>query len=287
MKISQEEEFFKIIKFTPAIFFITISFFVIVLLYFENKNTFETEKKELEDKFILENKQQIKDEVVKIKQFIRDVQAKMHEQYMDESENIDRDEFRRIIQENVLNYISLIKFDKTGYIFVITYDGIYLNHARKSFIGKHYLDNNDTKNISKVIEDLTQIAKNGGGYYSYIQNYKPGSEQPTQKISYVEGLDDWKWMIGTGFYEDEVQEEVKKLKNKFTNLYTSDAVAHFLDKSINAFALFIGINEKADKELSVFGRTILTIIRAIAIFTVSFFSLGAAIATYNLLIKIL
>ena len=38
MKISQEEEFFKIIKFTPAIFFITISFFVIVLLYFENKN---------------------------------------------------------------------------------------------------------------------------------------------------------------------------------------------------------------------------------------------------------
>lgn len=219
MKISQEEEFFKIIKFTPAIFFITISFFVIVLLYFENKNTFETEKKELEEKFILENKQQIKDEVVKIKQFIRDVQAKMHEQYMDESENIDRDEFRRIIQENVLNYISLSKFGKTGYIFVITYDGIYLNHARKSFIGKHYLDNNDTKNISKVIEDLTQIAKNGGGYYSYIQNYKPGSEQPTQKISYVEGLDDWKWMIGTGFYEDEVQEEVKKLKNKLDDRY--------------------------------------------------------------------
>ena len=55
MKISQEEQFFKIIKFTPAIFFIIISVFAIVLLYFENKNTFEIEKKELEEKFILEN----------------------------------------------------------------------------------------------------------------------------------------------------------------------------------------------------------------------------------------
>ncbi len=219
MKISQEEEFLKIIKFTPAIFFIVISFFAIVLLYFENKSTFETEKKELEEKFILENKQQIKDEVVRIKEFIQDVKLKMHEKYKDESENIDRDEFTKIIQENVLNYLSLVKFGKTGYIFVITYDGIYLNHARKSFIGKHYLDNNDTKNISKVIEDLTQIAKNGGGYYSYVQNYKPGSEQPTQKISYVEGIDDWQWMIGTGFYEDEVQEEIKKLKNKLDDRY--------------------------------------------------------------------
>ena len=219
MKISQEEQFLKIIRFTPAIFLIIISSLVIVLLYFENKNTFETEKKELEEKFISENKQQIKDEVVKVKQFVRDVQSKMYSEYRDESENIDKDEFTRIVQENVLNYISMIRYGKSGYIFVITYDGIYLNHARKSFIGKHYLDNNDTKNIAKVIEDLTQIAKNGGGYYSYIQNYKPGTEHPTEKISYVEGLDDWKWMIGTGFYEDEVQEEINKLKNKLDERY--------------------------------------------------------------------
>ena len=116
----------------------------------------------------------------------------------------------------------MIKFGKSSYIFVITYDGIYLNHARKSYIGKHYLDNNDTKNITKVIEDLTLIAKNGGGYYSYIQNSKPGTEQPTQKISYVEGLDEWKWMIGTGFYEDEIEEEVLKLKTKLDENYRNN-----------------------------------------------------------------
>ena len=219
MKISQEEQFLKIIKFTPAVFLIIISFLVIVLLYFENRNIFETEKKELEERFISENREQIKDEVVRIKKFIKDIQLKMYKEYRDESENIDKDEFTRIVQENVLNYISMVRYGKTGYIFVITYDGIYLNHARKSFIGKHYLDNNDTKNIAKVIEDLTQLAKSGGGYYSYVQNYKPGTEHPTQKISYVEGLEEWKWMIGTGFYEDEVQEEIIKLKNKLDERY--------------------------------------------------------------------
>lgn len=53
MKISQEEQFLKIIRFTPAIFLIIISSLVIVLLYFENKNTFETEKKNLKKSLYL------------------------------------------------------------------------------------------------------------------------------------------------------------------------------------------------------------------------------------------
>lgn len=208
MEVSQKEQFLKVIKFTPAIFLVIVSAFVIIFLYFDNKKNFETEKKELEEKFIAENKQQIKDKIIEIKQFINNVQTKMPGKFMDESE------IGKLIQDNVLDCIRMIKFGKSSYVFVITYDGIYLNHARANYIGKHYLDNNDTKNITKVIEDLTQIAKNGGGYYTYLQNSKPGTEQPTQKISYVEGLDDWKWIIGTGFYEDDIQEEVLKLKAK-------------------------------------------------------------------------
>ncbi len=132
---------------------------------------------------------------------------------------MDESEIGKLIQNNVLDCISMIKFGKSSYVFVITYDGIYLNHARANYIGKHYLDNNDAKNITKVIEDLTKIAKNGGGYHTYLQNSKPGTEQPTQKVSYVEGVDEWNWMIGTGFYEDEIEEEILKLKTKLDEKY--------------------------------------------------------------------
>ena len=213
MEISQKERFLKIIKFAPAVFLVTVSALIIAFLYFENKSNFETEKKELEEKFVAENKQQIKDKIIEIKQFIKNIQTKMPGKFMDESE------IGKLIQNNVLDCISMIKFGKSSYIFVVTYDGIYLNHARKNYIGKHYLDNNDAKNITKVIEDLTRIAKNGGGYYTYLQNSKPGTEQPTQKVSYVEGVDEWNWMIGTGFYEDEIEEEILKLKTKLDEKY--------------------------------------------------------------------
>ena len=85
------------------------------------------------------------------------------------------DDFEKEIQKKALEYINLIRFGKAGYIFVITYDGVYLAHARENYWGKHYLENNDTKNIGKVIEDITLIAKNGEGYYSYIQNYAENS----------------------------------------------------------------------------------------------------------------
>ena len=50
MKIEKEQQFLKIIKFTPSIFVIVISLFVILFLYFENKSTFNQEKKDIEEK---------------------------------------------------------------------------------------------------------------------------------------------------------------------------------------------------------------------------------------------
>ena len=55
MKIEKEQQFLKIIKFTPSIFVIVISLCVILFLYFENKSTFNQEKKDIEQKYILKN----------------------------------------------------------------------------------------------------------------------------------------------------------------------------------------------------------------------------------------
>ena len=77
----------------------------------------------------------------------------------------------------------------------------------------------------------------------------------------------------------------EKLQRKISELFTSETFARFLNSSITALSLFLGVNEKAENSLGVFGRTILTVTRAIAIFSISLFSLGATITAYNLLIK--
>lgn len=348
MDISKEEQFIKIIRFTPAVFVLVVSFFVVLFLYFENKKTFYEEKKSIEEKFINENKEIIKDEVNRVYTFIKHLQetteielkknvkervyeahslatniyeknkdTKTKEEifqliktalsgiryndgrgyfFMDDvygnklvhpidtsiegknflnytdakgyklfqtivdtikqkSERFDEyywykpntnnkeigrkisfykyfeplnmaigtgeyfDDFEKEIQKKALEYINLIRFGKAGYIFVITYDGVYLAHARENYWGKHYLENNDTKNIGKVIEDITLIAKNGEGYYSYIQNKKPDTDEPTHKISFIKGLNEWNWLIGTGFYEDDVLSRIEDRKRKIDEKY--------------------------------------------------------------------
>ncbi len=129
------------------------------------------------------------------------------------------EEFEKQIQKKALDFIKLVHYGKSGYIFIINYDGVYLNHIRPEYIGKNAIENNDTVNIQKVISDLIQISKNGEGFYSYTQNKKPDTNLPTQKISFVKGLNDWGWMIGTGFYEDEINETIKKREQELNEKF--------------------------------------------------------------------
>ncbi len=124
------------------------------------------------------------------------------------------EDFEKEVQERVLRNIREIRFGNNGYIFVINYDSIYLSHIRKEFIGQNAIKNNDTVEIKKVIEDLIEISKKGEGFYTYIQNKKPDNEQSIKKISFVKGLNNWSWMIGTGFYEDDMQRTINDKKEE-------------------------------------------------------------------------
>ena len=138
------------------------------------------------------------------------------------------EDFEKQIQKKALEFINLIHYGKSGYIFIINYDGIYLNHIRPEYIGKSATENNDTVDIQKVISDLITISKNGEGFYSYTQNKKPNTNLPTHKISFVKGLNDWNWMIGTGFYEDEISETIKKREQELNEKFDTYAKNIFI-----------------------------------------------------------
>ncbi|MBP9490686.1 MAG: cache domain-containing protein [Aliarcobacter sp.] len=143
------------------------------------------------------------------------------------------EDFEKEVQERVLRNIREIKFGSNGYIFIINYDSIYLSHIRKEFIGQNAVKNNDTVEIQKVIEDLIQIAKRGEGFYTYIQNKKPDNNQSIKKISFVKGLENWSWMIGTGFYEDDMQKTINDKKNEL-----EEEFKEYLLKTV-IFSLFL------------------------------------------------
>ena len=122
------------------------------------------------------------------------------------------DEFEKEIKAKALEYVNLVRFGKSGYIFILDYEGTYLSHINKDYVGKKVVEINNVKSSSDVIDNLLSIAKNGEGYYSYVQNKKPNTNLPTKKISYVKGLNNWGWIIGTGFYEDDIGLKIENKK---------------------------------------------------------------------------
>jgi methyl-accepting chemotaxis protein len=94
-----------------------------------------------------------------------------------------------------------------GYVFVYSYEGTALAmRAKRSLEGKNLIDLKD-KNGVRIIYDLIQNAKQGGGYVSYMWE-KPSKKIEVEKLSYALGLPKWGWMLGTGFYIDDIEDKL-------------------------------------------------------------------------------
>lgn len=65
----------------------------------------------------------------------------------------------------------------------------------------------DTDGTAIFVEFVEKMRQDGAGFVSY--NWpKPGSEEAAPKISYVAGVPEWGWVIGSGIYVDDVDDAV-------------------------------------------------------------------------------
>jgi signal transduction histidine kinase len=125
-----------------------------------------------------------------------------------------------------------MRYSKNGYFFIYDYNGVNLMHPIKpQLVGKNLYNLKD-KNGVLLIQKLIQSAKNGGEYVYYIWEH-PKTKKPENKIGYALGIDDWKWMIGTGLYINDIKSVIqkkravqeKRLKNALTNIFLIVIVA--------------------------------------------------------------
>ena len=123
------------------------------------------------------------------------------------------DDFQKQIQENLLGKINNIKFEDNGYIFIFNTEGTYLSHFDKNKIGTNGLNLKDV-NGKYFIKDMIEFAKNNNeGYFTYLASLKPnGSIHNTEKISYVKYFKEWDWVIGAGFYLEELNQIIQNKK---------------------------------------------------------------------------
>jgi signal transduction histidine kinase len=138
-------------------------------------------------------------------------------------------DFEEDVKKEVLEYISKIITTTKDYYFVIDYDKKTLFHIIKDLIN---LPAEKVTNIKdrRIFDDMLFIAKHGEGFINYKHKIND-SDSFFTKTSYIKGLDNWQWIIGKGFYQDDMIEIIDKKTQKLNN--------EFKKKIINIISIAI------------------------------------------------
>jgi len=105
------------------------------------------------------------------------------------------------IKQRLLQRISQINYGTNRYIFVIDYQGNYLSNYTKDDKKNNDINNQSLTTIKRIVD----VAKQGEDYLYYISSVMPSTAKPADKISYIVGLPDWEWAIGSGVYISEIE----------------------------------------------------------------------------------
>ncbi len=112
------------------------------------------------------------------------------------------------IQGEVLRRLAQIRFGANGYLFGSTYEGepLFTNGAITRGGGSVW-DLTDPNGV-KIIQDQRQAVESPEGGFTEYSWKKMKLKNPSPKVSFVRGVPEWEWIIGSGFYADEVEESI-------------------------------------------------------------------------------
>ncbi|MGE0051364.1 MAG: cache domain-containing protein [Arcobacter sp.] len=136
------------------------------------------------------------------------------------------EDFEEKIKKEILEYISSIKYSKNGYIFVIDEKGVYLTHIEKSYIGVNRITLKDANGFM-ITKEIMNLGNKGEGFLKYVGTIKPDTKLPSEKITFVKGFKDWDWAIATGFYTDELAEQIKTKQYEYKQNYLHNLLSLF------------------------------------------------------------
>jgi len=178
---------------------LTVALVVIMLLV-------NVQFKELGEEQIRNTKESMmKDKRAALKNYV-DISLSAVNNLVEQANGIN-DEQKKV---EVASYLRSIVFEesKDGYIFVYQYDGESIAHQASPELEGQNLYNLKDSNGVLVIKGLIEQAKVGGGYIEYMWE-KPSKNMEVTKLSYAKSIDKFQWMVGTGFYIDDIKNPLK------------------------------------------------------------------------------
>jgi hypothetical protein len=84
----------------------------------------------------------------------------------------------------------------------------------------------------KIVQELITLAKSGGGFLRYVMP-KFQDMKPDPKLSYVQGIKDWQWYVGTGIYIDDIETAIETKR--------AEMIREIVNSLIQIVAVLLGL----------------------------------------------
>ena len=189
--------------FSVALISTTLVFLLSIIFQYMN---LESDKIRIKNDFIETQKKELKKEIDIVFKLIE------HENEIIERINNNKtltNEFKKENEAHLLEWLASYRFGENGYIFVNN-----LNKQALIFDGKKLDEPMIYPNDELYKKQLAAIKNPFGGFF--ISKFKKlNTVEEFEKIYYVKEFKEFRWIIGTGVYLDEIENELIKKEELF------------------------------------------------------------------------
>jgi len=131
-------------------------------------------------------------------------------------------------KQEAIEAIKNMRYGKNGYFWINdTHPTMIIHPIKPQLNGKDlskYKDPNGIYLFNEMVKVCKTSSHSGLVKYSWS---KPGKDKPQPKFSYVALFKPWNWIVGTGAYVDDIDEQVTIMQNK-TNIKIRNTIISFI-----------------------------------------------------------
>lgn len=160
--------------------------------YWTGLSLLEQEQAQME-KDLLQGRQQLLDQYLKL------AQSAIAKTYAAEDTPANREAVKSILRD--------LRYAEDGYFFVYDFNGVNQVLGPKPEMEGKDLSGLKDADGKPFIKNIIEAARSGNGFTQYLWD-KPSVKKAVDKLSLSRTLDKYQWVLGTGFYIDDIQTEL-------------------------------------------------------------------------------
>ena len=107
-------------------------------------------------------------------------------------------------KQQALDELRALRYGEGEYFWVNDLQPTMLMHPIKPALNQTNLAANTDPDGKHLFLEMTDVVRRDGSGFVFYRWPKPGSDTPVPKVSFVQGVPDWGWIIGSGVYIDTI-----------------------------------------------------------------------------------